>query len=50
MAQAKVKFTTFEEYLFYSNEPIGMELLSSRPSDNRFDAVSVEMGRLVETS
>jgi hypothetical protein len=29
-----------------TGEPIGMELLSYRPSDRRFDAVSVEMGRL----
>ena len=28
-----------------SGEPIGMELLSYRPSDSRFDSVSVEMGR-----
>ena len=27
-----------------NGEPIGMELLSYRPSDNRFDVVSVEMG------
>ncbi|MGF1569272.1 MAG: hypothetical protein ACFCVD_14585 [Nodosilinea sp.] len=28
-----------------TGEPIGMELLSYRPSDNRFDAFSVEMGK-----
>lgn len=28
-----------------TGKPIGMELLSYRPSDNRFDSVSVEMGR-----
>ncbi len=28
-----------------SGEPIGMELLSYRPDDARFDAVSVEIGR-----
>lgn len=28
-----------------TGEPIGMELLSYRPNDNRFDSVSVEMGR-----
>ncbi|MSU62582.1 MAG: hypothetical protein EXS31_09320 [Pedosphaera sp.] len=28
-----------------SGEPIGMELLSYRPGDARFDAVSVEIGR-----
>ncbi len=33
-----------------TGEPIGMELLSYRPSDNRFDAVSVEMGRLAGIS
>jgi uncharacterized protein with HEPN domain len=33
-----------------TGEPIGMELLSYRPSDNRFDAVSVEMGRLAAIS
>jgi hypothetical protein len=31
-----------------SGEPIGMELLSYRPSDARFDAVSVEIGRSSE--
>ena len=31
-----------------SGEPIGMEILSYRPSDNRFDSFSVEMGRLAE--
>jgi hypothetical protein len=30
-----------------TGEPIGIELLSYRPSDNRLDTVSVEMGRLV---
>jgi hypothetical protein len=33
-----------------TGEPIGMEILSYRPSDNRFDAVSIEMGRLAEIS
>ncbi|MBE9160541.1 hypothetical protein IQ265_27510 [Nodosilinea sp. LEGE 06152] len=33
-----------------TGEPIGMELLSSRPNDDRFDSVSVEMGRLAEAS
>lgn len=28
-----------------SGEPIGMELLSYRPGDGRFDAVTVEIGR-----
>jgi hypothetical protein len=28
-----------------TGEPIGMELLSYRPDDARFDSVSVEMGR-----
>ncbi|MEL6491815.1 MAG: hypothetical protein AAFQ95_17800 [Cyanobacteria bacterium J06621_3] len=28
-----------------TGEPIGMELLSYRPNDDRFDSVSVEMGR-----
>jgi hypothetical protein len=28
-----------------TGEPIGMELLSYRPGDARFDAVSVEIGR-----
>jgi hypothetical protein len=28
-----------------TGEPIGMELLSYRPNDARFDSVSVEMGR-----
>jgi len=27
-----------------TGEPIGMELLSYRPNDNRFNSVSVEMG------
>lgn len=29
-----------------TGEPIGLEILSYQPGDNRFDAVSVEMGRL----
>lgn len=29
-----------------SGEPIGLEILSYRPGDNRFDAVSVELGQL----
>jgi len=29
------------------NDPIGMELLSYKPNDERFDSVSVEMGRPV---
>jgi hypothetical protein len=29
-----------------TGEPIGIEILSYQPGDNRFDAVSVEMGRL----
>lgn len=33
-----------------TGEPIGMELLSYRPNDDRFDSVSVEMGRLAEVS
>ena len=33
-----------------TGEPIGMELLSYRPNDNRFDSVSVEMRRLAETT
>ena len=33
-----------------TGEPIGMELLSYYPSGNRFNAVSVEMGRLAEIS
>lgn len=28
-----------------SGEPIGLEVLSYRPGDNRFDTVSVELGR-----
>ena len=28
-----------------SGEPLGLELLSYRPGDARFDAVSVEVGR-----
>ena len=31
-----------------TGEPIGMELLSYRLNENRFDSVSVEMGRLAE--
>ncbi len=31
-----------------SGEPIGLELLSYRPGDTRFDAVSVEVGRASE--
>lgn len=31
-----------------TGEPIGMEILAYRPNDNRFDTVSVEMGRLAE--
>jgi len=33
-----------------TGEPIGMELLSYRPNDSRFDSVSVEMGRLPQTA
>ena len=33
-----------------TGEPIGIELLSYRPRDNRFDAISVEMGRLTGIS
>lgn len=29
----------------HSGEPLGMELLSYRPGDERFDAVSVAVGR-----
>ncbi len=29
-----------------NGEPIGLEILSYRPRDNRFDAVSVELGHL----
>jgi hypothetical protein len=29
-----------------SGEPIGLEILSYRPGDDRFDAVSVEIGRI----
>lgn len=29
-----------------SGEPIGLEILSYRPGDNRFDTVSVELGQL----
>ena len=31
-----------------SGEPIGLELLSYRPGDTRFDAVGVEIGRTGE--
>lgn len=30
-----------------TGEPIGMELLSYKPNDDRFDSVSVEVGRPV---
>ncbi len=33
-----------------SGEPIGLEILSYRPGDNRFDAVSVELGQLSPVS
>jgi len=29
-----------------TGEPIGMQLLSYRPRDSRFDVVSVEMGKM----
>jgi len=29
-----------------SGEPIGLEILSYHPGDNRFDAVSVELGQM----
>jgi hypothetical protein len=29
-----------------SGEPIGLEILSYRPGDDRFDAVSVELGQV----
>ncbi|QUS62575.1 hypothetical protein [Synechocystis sp. PCC 7338] len=29
-----------------TGEPIGIEILSYKPGDNRFDTVNVEMGRL----
>jgi hypothetical protein len=29
-----------------TNEPIGVEILSYRPGDNRLDSVSVEMGKM----
>ncbi|WP_460193639.1 hypothetical protein [Thermosynechococcus sp. FA-CM-4201] len=29
-----------------TGEPIGLEILSYRPGDDRFDAVSVEIGRV----
>lgn len=32
-----------------TGEPIGMEILAYHPNDNRFDTVSVEMGRLAES-
>jgi hypothetical protein len=28
-----------------TDEPIGVEILSYRPGDNRFDSVSVELGQ-----
>ena len=31
-----------------TGEPIGLELLSYRPNDNRFDLVSVEIGKQPE--
>lgn len=49
MAQVKIYYEP-EMELLTVGEPIGMELLSYRPSDNRFDAVSVEMGRLAGIS
>lgn len=33
-----------------TGEPIGMEILSYQPSDNRLDAFSIEMGRFAETT
>ena len=33
-----------------TGEPIGMEILSYRPGDARFDAVSVEIGRPAEAA
>ena len=33
-----------------TGEPIGMEILSYRQGDNRFDSFSVEMSRLAEIS
>ncbi len=32
-----------------NGEPIGLEILSYRPGDNRFDTVSVELGQLSDT-
>lgn len=29
-----------------TDEPIGLEILAYHPGDNRFDAVSVELGQL----
>ena len=31
-----------------TGEPIGLELLSYQPSDNRFNTFSVEVGKLME--
>ena len=33
-----------------TDEPIGMEILSYKPSDNRLDTVTVEMGRSATSS
>jgi hypothetical protein len=33
-----------------SGEPIGLEILSYRPEDSRFDTVSVELGKLSSVS
>lgn len=33
-----------------TGEPIGMELLSYLPSDNRFNSFSVEVGKLAEVA
>jgi hypothetical protein len=33
-----------------TGEPIGMELLSYLPSDNRFNTFSVEVGKLAEVA
>jgi hypothetical protein len=32
-----------------TGEPIGMEILADHPTDDRFDTVSVEMGRVTES-
>ncbi len=32
-----------------TNEPIGVEILSYRPGDNRLDSVNVEMGQISST-